>query len=215
MISLDHILKDFHHFASPKAEKINNFLQDNLSAYRYHHTLSTVKFAMQLGYRENFDNTLIDMLLIAALGHDITKEKSPEFHRSLFSKYNRTDFIALPEAIFHSKSAPYFINEKFNIDDPAIFHAIFYHSTGCENMPLFSRIIFCADYLASQEHWSENEDKSITDEKISETMLTNLCIQKVCYSITCLISKKLPVQPESLNFYNKLISENSFNSYGK
>jgi predicted HD superfamily hydrolase involved in NAD metabolism len=181
------------------AKNINDYLVKNLSPYRYEHSLRTLEFALRLALRDRLEKTLVQKLVVAATAHDITKEKPPEFHKNLFKKFHREDLAGLPPALYHSKSAPYVLREEFNIQDEFISHAIMYHSTGCADMPPLSRIIFGADFLASLEPVALNQWLKAT--------LPELCMEKARSTISYLLSEKLPVQPESINFYNVLISE--------
>ncbi|MDH4262573.1 MAG: HD domain-containing protein [Spirochaetia bacterium] len=199
MLKLIDILNHNDCQSNADLEIINNFLITNISTKRYEHSLKTVEFAIQLASQNKFENKGINKLILAALSHDITKEKPPEFHVEIFIKYKCQNLLNLPKAIYHSKSAPFFIGELFNIKDDDISHAISHHSTGCAEMPLFSRIIFSADFLASQN--------SASSMKLLKLNLQDLCLEKASTTIKYLLSEKLPVQPESINFYNILLSE--------
>lgn len=194
---------------------INRYLADNLSTYRYEHSLMVLSIALQLArvqsagvqlkkrtkepakILENSKKT--HSLIVAALAHDITKEEPKDFHLGIFKKYKQKKYKDYPFALYHAKSAPYFLQERFQIKEREVHHAISYHSTGCKSMPLLSRLVFSADYLASA--------KDIVLEKEILKPLHELCMEKTSGTIERLVLRKSPVQPESVNFYNILLRE--------
>jgi predicted HD superfamily hydrolase involved in NAD metabolism len=42
---------------------------------------------------------------------------------------------------------------EYDIKDPSIFKAIFYHTTGCENMDMLTKIIYIADYIEPKRNF--------------------------------------------------------------
>lgn len=197
--NLTNLLREFKIPKTEDIENIHQYIFNNLSPYRYEHSLQVLDIAAHLAIKNHVEHDLIQKIFVAALAHDITKEQPAVFHKNIFKKYNVEHYGDQPEPLYHSRSAVLFLLENFHIQDPVISHAIFNHSTGCESMPLFSRIIFCADYIASQNH--DNIEETINKN------LTDLCLDKITSTLSYLVNKKLPVQPESINFYNKLIYE--------
>jgi|GEM_PF-1776640 len=217
MLSLEKILGRYSLKPAPKSVEIDEYLRSNLSPYRYEHSLKVLEFALDLAVpvtdmpeneiaQNQHPVDLLSRLTLAALAHDITKEQPPEFHLELFKKYQRPDYAELPRTLFHSKSAVFLLAEKFHVKDEMVSHAISYHSTGCTDMPRFSRIIFCADYLATKDH-TGGRDAPPSAGPVDTESLTRLCLEKITATITWLLGKKLPVQPESINFYNILVKE--------
>ncbi|MDH4200545.1 MAG: HD domain-containing protein [Spirochaetia bacterium] len=199
MKNLQQAVEGYDYCITNLAQKLNIYICANLSPYRYDHSLTVAKISLELGKRENLPKHTLQKLLLAALAHDITKEKPVKFHMDIFKKYRVLRYLKLPPTIYHAKSAPYYIQEQFKIKNDEIAHAIFFHSTGCKNMPLFSRIIFSADYLASLKL---NINDSIFSKSTAE-----LCFDKNNATLNHLLSKKMPVQPDSVNFYNILLQE--------
>ncbi|MBR5869523.1 MAG: bis(5'-nucleosyl)-tetraphosphatase (symmetrical) YqeK [Clostridia bacterium] len=94
-------------------------------------------------------------LRIAALLHDITKEKTPAEHAALAEKYRipLTDLEKSAPKVLHSKTAPSLAREIFNVQfgacvvDDAICDAIRTHTTGAANMSLIGKLLYLADYI--------------------------------------------------------------------
>lgn len=91
----------------------------------------------------DFSSFLKDVIC-AALLHDVTKEMSPDIQKSLCKQY-RIDYNDECQAVLHSQTGAFFAKEHFGINQE-VFDAIYYHTTGRENMSLLQKIIFIADY---------------------------------------------------------------------
>ena len=50
-------------------------------------------------------------------------------------------------SLLHAKVGAEMSKRKFDIEDPEIYQAIFYHTTGHPNMTLLDKIIYIADYI--------------------------------------------------------------------
>jgi nicotinate-nucleotide adenylyltransferase len=58
--------------------------------------------------------------------------------------------------LLHSKVGAYLAKTRYKIDDKDILHAIEVHTTGCPDMNLLDKIIFCADYIEPNRNKAEN-----------------------------------------------------------
>ena len=94
-------------------------------------------------------------LRIAALLHDITKEKSVEEHTALAAKYRipLTDLQKFAPKVLHSQTAAPLaradINTKLGccVVDNAVCDAIRTHTTGSPDMSLIGKLLYLADYI--------------------------------------------------------------------
>ncbi len=132
--------------------KIREAVPSFLSGKRLIHTFSVEKEALRLAEILfpflGIDRKYFSDISAAALLHDITKYLTPQEQNKLCKKYS----IPVDEesrentAVLHSRTAPYIAREEFGIND-TVFGAIFCHTTGKENMNIFEKIIFIADYI--------------------------------------------------------------------
>ena len=116
-----------------------------VSEKRYAHILGVEEEISRLGElylpNKSFD------LRVAAILHDITKDLSLKEQLHLCEKFD----IILPECIsveiLHAQTGAYYAKEKFPtyISDE-IFNSIKRHTTGDEEMSLFDKLLFVADY---------------------------------------------------------------------
>lgn len=118
-----------------------------LSQKRYEHTLAVERECISLGELFVFERHEIDKLRIAALLHDITKEFDHKAQIELCGKY-AIDYSYKSPSVLHAETGAEFAKEKYpQIVDNTIYTAIKYHATGTENMSLFEKIVYLADYI--------------------------------------------------------------------
>ena len=61
-------------------------------------------------------------------------------------------------SLLHAKVGAEMSKRKFDIEDPEIYQAIFYHTTGHPNMTLLDKIIYIADYMEPHRDEAPNLD---------------------------------------------------------
>ena len=132
-------------------EAIRLSIPSFISGKRLCHTHSVEKEALRLSEilfsHLGIDKKYYSDISAAALLHDITKYLSDDEQKGLCRKHGiEFDEKYASAALLHSKTAAFVAKELFGIND-FVFGAIFYHTTGKEDMNLFEKIIFIADYI--------------------------------------------------------------------
>lgn len=176
------------------------YLEHNLSQYRFEHTLRVAWFAYQLAHKEKQNTVLIKQnAVMAALLHDITKEQKTAFHYSILEKVKnqKKDIYKIPKAVLHSQTAALFAEEKFGIDTKMYRSAIEFHTIGHTDMGSLDFIVFAADYLGSFDLPEAQEKFSLS--------IQELCLEKVSRTLDHLISRRRQIMKETIDFYNFLI----------
>lgn len=155
-------------------QELKNTAKKILSNKRYQHICSVETTAVNLYDKYNnkldvkFDFTEEDVR-VAAILHDITKEKSVEQQQEILNKSNE-DFSFLVSAnknIWHAFTGAIIAKEEYQIDNKKIIEAIKYHTTGAPNIGSLAKIIYIADYIEplrlpkQVEIGKKNADKSI------------------------------------------------------
>lgn len=123
-------------------------LSNKIKAQRYRHTLGVEKEIMRLG--ELYLPQDIFRLRAAALLHDLTKEVSYTGQLALCEAHGitLTEKEQSSPKILHAITAPPVIQRDYpDYADPIILEAITTHTTGRANMPLFSKLLYLADYI--------------------------------------------------------------------
>jgi nicotinate-nucleotide adenylyltransferase len=127
-------------------DEIKNDLQKRLSHKRFYHTLGVIKEAEKLAVHYNADVT---KARLAALLHDNAKEYSTEKKKALCLLWgivlneSETSLIDLTHGHLGAEST----KRNYYINDPEIYQAVRYHSTGHGNMTVLDKIIALADFI--------------------------------------------------------------------
>jgi nicotinate (nicotinamide) nucleotide adenylyltransferase len=85
---------------------------------------------------------------LAGIVHDITKQKSNDFHIELFKKYNFYEYVKLPLQAYHAYSAKYYLKD-LGLNDWDILEAISHHTLGNINYSMLDGILYSSDFLGS------------------------------------------------------------------
>lgn len=116
---------------------------------RFNHSVATAKIALELNEHLKLGLNE-DQVYLAGLLHDAAKlvdnQQLWEIIVENEPKEVQTELINFPH-IWHSFAGKYYVKAKFNIDDLAVLNAIYYHTTGRENMTSLEALIFVCDYI--------------------------------------------------------------------
>jgi len=178
------------------AIKIIDYLEENLSEYRVKHSFKVVKYCLVLA-KKSGNKVNRDKIILAALIHDITKEKEVSFHYAILKRHNVKNYKSFPNLILHSKTASLFVEETFGFYDLMVSKAVLEHTVGSAIMVLFSKVLFAADYLAnlSKDGVRYNLELSIN----------RICLKKIQKSLFLLIKKENKICLDSIKAYNSFI----------
>ena len=135
-------------------EKDIAFLRSELckfiSGKRLTHSLAVEEEAARLGMLYELPESTITKLRICAILHDITKEKGAEEQIELCKEFGykvTNEDISSPK-VFHSVTGAFLAKKLYGkYVCRTVFNGIKYHTTGRENMTLFEKLIYLADYI--------------------------------------------------------------------
>lgn len=135
-------------FSNEKISALKLSIKNEMSEYRYLHTLGVLKAAQELG--ELYMPDAIDELSVAALLHDITKELTVDEHIALMRAHGvavTDNDIASPQ-LLHAKTAELAARDRYaELLTDRISQSLRYHTTGNAEMTIFDAIIYVADYI--------------------------------------------------------------------
>lgn len=178
--------------------EIEKYLKENLSEKRFVHSLNVAKQAEILGEIYGEDK---DALFLAGLVHDSCKEMSEEKQRQLLKKANIkiTPELETQKKVWHGFCASVFIKETFGIDDERIIDAVKYHTTGKENMSLFTKIIYIADITSEERAYPEvSKMRILAKEDLDEAVFYSLE-----FTLKKLISLRGVLNEDTVRAYNE------------
>ena len=173
-------------------ERIKNDLKENLTEYRYIHSLGVMEMAEELAKVYNVD---VESARIAGLLHDIAKEMTKEESLEYVEKNN----IAIDEvekinvSLLHGKIGAHIAKTLYDVSEQ-IQKAIEYHTETSPNMDELAKIIYVSDKI-------ERNRKS---EKFD---LDGAVLFIIDASIEKLVKKEKLMHPTIVKTRNKLLME--------
>ena len=135
-------------------EKDITFLRSELNKFisgkRLTHSLAVEEEAARLGELFGLAKQTVFKLRVCAILHDITKEKGTEEQIALCNEFGlkvSAEDISSPK-VFHSVTGAHLAKKLYgNYVCRTVFNGIKYHTTGRENMTLFEKLVYLADYI--------------------------------------------------------------------
>jgi nicotinate-nucleotide adenylyltransferase len=185
--------------------KIVLLLKENLSSERFWHTLAVERETDRLCEIFLFSEEEARKMRLAALFHDLTKEKS--FEEQIAMLLEKGDLISEDDlaspAVLHGKTAA-ILMEREGIFSEEEQNAVCYHTTGREKMTLREKILYFADYIEETRHHKSCLDiresfyAELPKIEKKEEWMDRCIFQSLQSTIDHLKEKNLPVHPKSL-----------------
>lgn len=185
-------------------QELKKWLESNLSAERYSHSLGTAECAKRLAEKYDLNP---EKAYTAGLLHDCAKCFSNEKLLDIIHKHLDVEESELQNyKTLHAPVSAYIAEKDFGVDDKEILSAIRWHTLGKLDMTDFEKIIFLADKI---EPNTREEDKTAEIVKyLDEENGLNKAILK-CYknTIRSLVKRDLKICYLTIEIYNKLEDE--------
>ena len=185
---------------------IKEWLEENLSSKRFHHSLGCADTAQNLAKLFNLDE---NKAYLAGLIHDCAKnfddEKSLDIIKNIIKTGFQENELKNPKT-YHAIVGTYVAKQEFEIDDPEIIQAIKNHTIGAVDMTLFDKIIFLADKIepnSRDEKYSPKIWKLIEENK-GVIGLDLALLKCFCETIKSLVKRKLYICSSTIDVYNIL-----------
>lgn len=192
-------------------DEIRAVLPEYISGKRLLHTLSVEAEAEALGKAFGLSETEIYKLRCSALLHDLTKEKKLDAQIELCNRFGipYTDEDVRSPKVFHAFTGAFLARELFpNLVDEVIFDGIKYHTTGRENMTLFEKIIYLADYIEPQRTFDDCvklRELFYSVEKPDAEHLDKVLLVSFDMTLRCLIEENAPMHSATVRARNFLV----------
>jgi len=185
-------------------QRIIDYLNKNLSAERYRHTICCAGLAAELAMIYGEDK---NKAYKAGLLHDVAKELSVDKMRE-YIKNNGMHVDVYMEnnpALLHAYASAAMAEVIFDVDDKEILSAITYHTTGKENMTLLEKIIFIAD--ASDE--SRTYDKKIEQwRELAKNDIDAAILKVLDFNIVKVVNRGFVLHENTVKARNYLVINN-------
>lgn len=184
-------------------ERIKNDLKENLTEYRYIHSLGVMEMAEELAKVYNVD---VESARIAGLLHDIAKEMTKEESLDYVEKNN----IAIDEvekinvSLLHGKIGAHIAKTLYDVSEQ-IQKAIEYHTETSPNMDELAKIIYVSDKI-ERNRKSEKFDLD-AERELAKKDLDGAVLFIIDASIEKLVKKEKLMHPTIVKTRNKLLME--------
>jgi predicted HD superfamily hydrolase involved in NAD metabolism len=164
---------------------------------RFEHVLRVAETATTLAIRYRISKTKAEL---AALFHDIAKYMDRELLQSIILTEELDNRLLLfHHELWHGPVGAIIARDEFGVSDEDILNAIRYHTTGRAKMSSLEKLIYVSDMIEpGREFPGVATLRRITEENLDSAM--GACIQQ---SVQFLISKGVPVFPDSIDCYNE------------
>ncbi len=131
--------------AKPEYEWLRQKAYAMLDPKRVAHVKGCEEEAVRLAERWGAD---VERAREAAILHDVTKKEKLDEQLRLCEKYGimLDDMERTEGKLLHSKTGAGIAKYEFGCDDE-VYNAIFWHTTGKEDMALLEKVIYMADYI--------------------------------------------------------------------
>lgn len=178
-------------------QEIRKKLKKDLDKERYEHTKGVMYTAGCLAMAYEYP---MEKAMLAGLLHDCAKCYSTEDKLALCKRH---DLVVTPierenPGLLHAKAGMALAEEKYEISDPDILHAIKVHTTGEANMSLLDKIIYVADYIEPKRNQAPRL------EEIRHLAFTdiNCCVAEILYdTLHFLAGRKGSIDPITQQTY--------------
>ena len=146
-------------FTDKELTELSDRVSATMSDKRFRHTKSVEEEITRMGALYLPDQ--IDLLRASALLHDIAKEM-PAKEQEEICRTNRDpdlEHAVKSPAIMHGHTASYLIPKSYpKYALPEIISAVYKHTTGAEEMSVFDKLLFLADFIEPERPWQICQD---------------------------------------------------------
>ncbi len=178
-------------------EEYIGIIKERLTEKRFNHSLEVAKSARYLAEKYGADK---EKAYTAGLLHDIFKD-TPTDKQFAYIALNNIPLIKCEvnaPKLFHAICGAHYIEHTLGIKDKDIIDAVRYHTTGKENMTLFQKVLFIADFISADRDYDGIE---IMREK-ADISLDEAIFEGLSFTIKDLISMGRAVHPDTIHAYN-------------
>ena len=190
-------------------------VQQGMSPKRFLHTAAVADMVVRLG--ELYCPEKVDMLRVAALLHDITKEWDTATQEAFLISHGQslTPVEALAPKTHHARTAALLITELYpDFADPELLDCVGYHTTGRAGMTLEEKLVYLADYIDDTRTFSDcvalraafwdAAPASMTAQQRAYH-LDDVLMMSFDMTIRALVEEGTPVHPHTINARNYLL----------
>ena len=190
-----------HHL--PLEVSVKNWAADRMPSDRFNHTAGVVKTVTQLAQQHGIQH--IAQLRLAGWIHDAAKSYSPEelLRLAAAADYPVRAIERLHPMLLHGLVAAFLARDDLGLDDPIVFSAAAYHTTGHPQMRDTDKALFIADAIEPSRDMSwAQQARSLARENLDQALLFIITKQ-----MRHLLKRGVLIDPRSLALRNQLLAD--------
>lgn len=177
-------------------------LRDMLDEHRFLHSLGVRDTAEMLANCYGAD---VNKARLAGVLHDCAKNIPKE---EAFAICKREGIVLKPvcyieKGLVHSYLGAYIAQTEFGVTDKEVLDAIYYHTTGHENMPLLTKIVYLSDLIEPGRNMPNVEELR----HIARTDIDEALIRAINSTITHVLGKGSILDCDTVAARNFLVQE--------
>ncbi len=197
-------------------QALRDSLPSMMSDKRLSHTLGVEKEVRSLAKIFALSERQTTELQIAALLHDITKEKSLQEQLALCRQFGiaYTDADCAAPKTFHAKTGAAWAKQSYPaLVTDRIAQAIWHHTVGAADLSLFDALLYLADYIEPTRTFEDCVKlrqffyDGIHNEANPTEHLQRTLLLSVQMTIRDLLSSNAVIAPDTLAMYNALVTQ--------
>ncbi|RHX95591.1 phosphohydrolase [Leptospira yasudae] len=186
-----------------RTQEFKKIVPTEITVTRWEHSLRVAEIAKELALIHSQEEA--ELAYLAGIVHDITKQKTPEFHLTLFKESGQEELEKLPSAAWHAYSASIYLKSQYDLKHEGVLSAVRNHTLGAETPGPLDLILYAADFLGSDyaeknplyPDWREQARKNL--------YLGVLC--KAKNTMEDLIASRKTIHPRTVFTYNLAVSK--------
>ncbi|TGK00189.1 HD domain-containing protein [Leptospira langatensis] len=165
---------------------------------RWEHSIRVAEIAKELAqiHAPQFS----EEAYLSGIVHDITKQKTKEFHLALFDKVGDSESPNLPEAAWHSRSGAHFLETEFGLKRESVLGAVRHHTLGGKDLSLLECILYASDFLGSD--FAERQPVYSDWRREAKENLYSAVLNKAKHTMQNLLDHKKEIHPRTIAMYH-------------
>ena len=198
-------------------DRLRKQVSESMSEKRFRHTAAVEQMAVRLAAIYVPQKT--DVLRVAALLHDITKEYSTQRQLQICREFgiriSKQDILT-PKT-FHAKTAAAIIPSQYpEFADAEVISAVRWHTTGRSEMGLLEKLLYLADYIDESRTFADcvalralfwdAEPQSMSEEQRRQH-LNRILVRSFDMTLSGLIEEGAPISEHTFSARNALLLE--------
>ncbi len=139
--------------------------------HRYEHSLAVRDVCVDLAKTHG-----LDIYIASTMGmlHDITKNKSDEWGKTLLDIYEST-ITSMSPKVWHSETAIFFLKKEMGLHNQKVLNAIWHHTLGTGKSD-YAKILYIADKCEPTRGYDSSKEINLSKKNLKEGF--DLCIKE-------------------------------------